>query len=142
MKKLIIAIRRACSGNNLSFRSRSYFFGFVSLRFILNAHGFCRMDVHLSRRSSGLQGSFCTSAKKSFVRISSHSFEQFVILLYIYYNNVNLIGVNFFSFFFFSYRAVEALTVVIVVKSLDPAISCFYRESTGETFCRKEIFPV
>jgi hypothetical protein len=33
--------------------------------------------------------------------------------------------------------AIETLTVVIIIKSLDPSISSFNRESTGYTFCGK-----
>jgi len=33
--------------------------------------------------------------------------------------------------------AIETLTVIIIIKSLDPSISSFNRESTGYTFCGK-----
>lgn len=33
--------------------------------------------------------------------------------------------------------AIETLTVIIIIQSLDPSISSFNRESTGYTFCGK-----
>ena len=40
------------------------------------------------------------------------------------------------------YRAVEALTVVIVVKCLYPAVTSFYWEPTREALSREQVIPV
>jgi hypothetical protein len=39
-------------------------------------------------------------------------------------------------------RAIETLTMIVVIKCLYPTISSFDRESTGNTFCCKEFIPI
>lgn len=42
----------------------------------------------------------------------------------------------------FAHRAVEALTVVVIVERLDPPVACLHREAASETFCREQVVPV
>jgi hypothetical protein len=42
----------------------------------------------------------------------------------------------------FAERAIETLTMIVVIKCLYPTISSFDRESTGNTFCCKEFIPI
>jgi len=42
----------------------------------------------------------------------------------------------------FAQRAVEALRMVVIIKSLNPAIPCLYWEATRDAFCREELVPI
>lgn len=39
-------------------------------------------------------------------------------------------------------RAIEALRMVIIIEGLYPAVTGFYREPTGNTFCCEELVPI
>jgi len=43
---------------------------------------------------------------------------------------------------FLAKRAVEALGVVVVIKSLDPPVSGFDRESAGDALCCEQLVPI
>jgi len=43
---------------------------------------------------------------------------------------------------FFAERAVEALRVIVIVKSLNPAIPCLYWEAARDAFCSEELVPI
>lgn len=45
-------------------------------------------------------------------------------------------------FLFWSYSAIEALAVEVVVKCFDPAITGFNRETASETFCGEQLIPI
>jgi len=42
----------------------------------------------------------------------------------------------------FAERAVEALRMVVIIKSLNPAIPCLYWEATRDAFCREQLVPI
>jgi hypothetical protein len=42
----------------------------------------------------------------------------------------------------FAHRAVETLTVVVVVKGFYPTVTSFYWEAAGEAFRREEVIPI
>ena len=41
-----------------------------------------------------------------------------------------------------TYRAIEALRMVIIIEGLYPAVTGFYWEPTGDTFCCEELVPI
>lgn len=41
-----------------------------------------------------------------------------------------------------THRAVEALTVVVIVERLDPPVARLHWETACETFCREQLVPV
>ena len=41
-----------------------------------------------------------------------------------------------------TYGAIEALRMVIIIEGLCPAVTSFYWEPTGDTFCCEELVPI
>lgn len=93
-------------------------------RLRLSGRGLYSRDGHFSRRNFDLPDSSCTSESKIALCLK---------LVIVFGKRI---------LFVHSYRAVEALAVIVVGQSLHPSVTGFYRESTSETFGCEQLVPI